>query len=99
MLIKIGILLEIYGKFLWAQVGGDTVSDSRGIQVAFDKTTSVRTRVGARYSHEFNQTVKAYFSLGWEHEFEGQIGSRCADDRYRLRPDSPELCGSSVFGS
>ncbi|MDR2199140.1 MAG: hypothetical protein LBR53_06780 [Deltaproteobacteria bacterium] len=90
--------LDLYGKFFWTHVDGDTINDQRGGTVSFDSTNSVRTRIGGRITQTFSEKVEGYFGLAWEHEFAGKTGGHYVTASGRvLKSDSPDLGGSSAY--
>jgi hypothetical protein len=90
---------DIYGRLFWTRVSAETVSDGRGGSIHFDKVTSLRTRVGARYTHNFTDMVSGFFGLAWEYEGKGNAGGTYVNSAGNVfRSDAPSLKGSSGYG-
>ena len=87
-------MLDIYGKYFWTRIGGDSVYISAGEHIEFQDFNSHRLRIGGRFSHTVNESVKAYAGTAWEHEFDGRI--RGSANGYSLGVSS--LSGGTGIG-
>ncbi|MBE1236242.1 hypothetical protein IHV25_01040 [Phaeovibrio sulfidiphilus] len=63
---------DLYAKGLFTHMGSDTVHNTAGEELSFDGSTSIRSRLGARLSHNFMPTLKGYVGAAWEYEFDGK---------------------------
>lgn len=64
--------LDVYGKYFWTRVKGDSVRLSTGDPVDFKATDSQRLRAGARFTKVLDGRVVPYLGAAWEHEFDGR---------------------------
>ncbi|MCL2011141.1 MAG: autotransporter outer membrane beta-barrel domain-containing protein, partial [Synergistaceae bacterium] len=85
---------DIFGKYFWTRVTGDTLRVSTGEQLVLQDFNSRRMRLGGRYSRATGESVSYYASAAWEHEFDGR--SRGTVNGYSLGGSS--LSGSSAVG-
>lgn len=83
--------VDLYGKYFWTRLEGDSVRLSTGETVDFDAVTSSRTRLGARFGYALTAQVKSYVGGAWEHEFDGQARASVAG----LPIDAPSLKGNT----
>ena len=87
---------DIYGKFFWTHLGSDTatIRNSRGeAKYEFDDINSYRTRLGMRWTRNFDKVRSLYAGIGWDYEFDSK--ARAFYDAYRT--DIPTVKGSSEF--
>lgn len=63
--------LDLSTKYLWTQLGSKNANVA-GDKIHFDRINSHRTRVNAKLSHKYNETVTFNAGLGYEHEFDGK---------------------------
>ncbi|MCL2117418.1 MAG: autotransporter outer membrane beta-barrel domain-containing protein [Planctomycetaceae bacterium] len=82
---------DLYTKYLWTGLQGDSVMLSTGELVDFQRVNSHRLRVGWRYSNTRYQSLKPYLGAAWEYEFAGD--ARAAT--YGFAMDVPSLHGST----
>ncbi|MGU3577012.1 hypothetical protein ACLBWZ_15960 [Brucellaceae bacterium C25G] len=82
--------LDVYGRYLWTRMNGDTVSVGNDT-LHFDKSTSSRIQLGGRYGYVYNDQFKPYLGATYEYEFKGDIGATA----YGLRIDKPSLKGGT----
>ncbi|UXM95777.1 autotransporter outer membrane beta-barrel domain-containing protein [Bartonella sp. HY329] len=82
--------LDVYGRYLWMHMDGDTVNIGKD-QLHFDKSNSSRMQVGGRYSYAYSQQFKPYVSAAYEYEFDGAISANA----YGLSLAEPSLKGST----
>lgn len=87
--------LDTFGQLHFARVAGGDFNTSAGERISFDQGKSNVSRLGARYNHSFNETIKGYATGAWEYEFDGSSGGSV--DRIRIRK-APDVGGSSGFG-
>ena len=86
--------LDLYGKYFWTQVQGDSVKLSSGEKVKFKDMDSQRLRGGLRLSHATSETISHYIGAAYEYEFSGKAkGSVFGYDI-----DAPSIQGSSGIG-
>ena len=86
--------LDLYGKYFWTHVGGDTVRLSTGDPVKFDDVNSHRTRLGGRFSHAVNEYFSPYIGAAWEHEFDGEAKASV----HGLSLGTSKISGSTGIG-
>jgi hypothetical protein len=91
--------VNIYGKFSYTSVKGDSIRDDRDGVYNFDDTTSSRTRIGARLTHNVSENVGLFFGLAWEQEFDGKVSGTYTDPQGPVyNPNSADLGGATAFG-
>jgi hypothetical protein len=92
--------IDLYGKFSYTSVKGDSVKDKRDGELSFDDATSARTRIGGRLNHAFSENLSLFFGLAWEQEFDGKTGGTYRDPvtGETYSPSNPDLGGASAFG-
>jgi outer membrane autotransporter protein len=86
--------LDLYAKYFWTHVGGDSVTLSTGDPVTFEDADSHRLRVGARYAYAANEYFSPYIGLAYEHEFAGE--ARASTYGYSI--GAPSLEGGTGIG-
>ena len=86
---------DLYGKYLWTQQQGDTVTLSTGDPIEFQRVNSHRVRLGGRYVFATSRRLSPYFGAAWEREFDG-IARATAHGDYAINATS--LRGNSGFG-
>ncbi|MDR1936511.1 MAG: autotransporter outer membrane beta-barrel domain-containing protein, partial [Candidatus Accumulibacter sp.] len=82
--------VDLYGQYLYARRGGDSVSLNTGDPIRFSAVESQRLRIGGRYAWTANK-IKPYAGLAWEHEFDGKAKATA----YGYRIDAPDLKGDT----
>ncbi|MDL2260366.1 autotransporter outer membrane beta-barrel domain-containing protein [Deltaproteobacteria bacterium OttesenSCG-928-K17] len=92
--------LDIYGRLLWTHTEAYTTKTAYRDHLWIDAVDSIRTRVGGRLSHDFNESLTGYAGLAWEHEWDaetnGKIGYAAGNTDKISNP--AELKASSAFG-
>jgi hypothetical protein len=83
--------VDLYGKYFWTRLEGDSARLSTGETVDFDAVTSSRTRLGARFGYAFTPQVTSYVGGAWEHEFDGLARASVAG----LPIEAPSLKGNT----
>jgi outer membrane autotransporter protein len=86
--------LDLYGKYFWTRLQGDSVTLSTGDPVKFESTDSSRLRLGGRFAWAVNEHVSPYIGAAWEHEFEG----RARATAHGFDIDAPSLSGDTGIG-
>ena len=86
--------LDLYTKYFWTRVGGDSVKLSTGDSVKFKDTDSHRLRGGARFAYAVNEFVSPYVGLAYEHEFDGK--ARATTNGFAL--PAPSMRGDTGIG-
>ncbi|MCL2117417.1 MAG: autotransporter outer membrane beta-barrel domain-containing protein [Planctomycetaceae bacterium] len=89
-----GAAFDLYTKYLWTGLQGDSVTLSTGEPVDFQSVNSHRLRLGGRYTNNTNKSLTPYFGGAWEYEFAGD--ARAATNGYAF--DVPSLRGSTGIG-
>jgi len=82
-------MLDLYGKYFWTRVGGDSLYISTGEYLEFENFNSSRLRFGGRFSYAMNESVRYYAGAAWEYEFDG---------RARASANGVSLGSSSISG-
>ncbi|WP_210276089.1 autotransporter outer membrane beta-barrel domain-containing protein [Bartonella sp. HY038] len=82
--------LDVYSRYLWVHMDGDTVTISNE-KLRFDSAQSSRLQIGGRYAYAYNQQFKPYIGAAYEYEFDGEIAARA----YEFNLDKPSLQGST----
>jgi outer membrane autotransporter protein len=81
---------DLYGKYLYARRGSDSVTLNTGDPVKFGAAESQRLRIGGRYFWTIDN-LKPYVGLAWDHEFDG----RAKATTYGYKIDDPDLKGDT----
>ena len=88
---------NVYGKFFWSHLNGDTVtlhSELGDAQYDLEHVDSLRTRLGFRWTKHLDRDVTTvYAGIGWDYEFDGKAKARYQD---YTTPDA-SMKGSSEF--
>ena len=82
--------VDIYGRYLWTRIDSETVNVGCD-RLRFDDADSSRIRVGARYTTVYNDQLKPYIGVAYEHEFDGEVAARA----YGLKLNKPSLEGDT----
>ena len=82
--------VDIYGRYLWTRIDSETVNVGRD-RLRFDEADSSRIRIGARYTTVYNDQLKPYIGVAYEHEFDGEVAARA----YGLKLNKPSLEGDT----
>jgi outer membrane autotransporter protein len=86
--------LDVYGKYLWTRVAGDSDRLTTGDPVKFAAVNSQRLRFGARFSNAMSNTASYYVGAAYEHEFDGEADAKV----YGYKIKSPDLKGGTGIG-
>ncbi len=86
--------LDLYGRWSWSRLDGDTLRLTTGETVSFAATDSNRSRLGARFSWGLSDGITPYVGAAWEHEFDGV--SRATSNGYALA--APSARGDTGIG-
>ena len=86
--------LDLYGKYFWTRLEGDSVTLSTGDPVRFKNADSSRLRLGGRFAWAVNEHVSPYAGAAWEHEFDGK--ARATAHGFDI--DAPSLSGDTGIG-
>lgn len=73
--------LDTYLKAIWTRMDSDTVTTKAREKLHFDSVDSIRSRLGARYTHMMDTGLKVYAGTGWEYEFDGKVKSSLYDQK------------------
>ncbi|WP_422535452.1 hypothetical protein [Bartonella apis] len=82
--------VDVYGRYFWTRVDSETVDVGRD-RLHFDEADSSRLRIGTRYTMIYNQQLKPYVGIAYDHEFDGEVAARA----YGLKLDKPSLEGDT----
>ena len=86
--------LDLYGKYFWTRVQGDSVRLSTGDPVKFDNVDSSRLRLGGRFAYTANEYVSPYLGAAYEHEFDGK--ARATTNGFAI--SAPSMRGGTGIG-
>jgi len=86
--------LDLYGKYFWTRVAGDSVTLSTNDPVKFEDADSSRLRLGGRFAYAVNEMVSPYIGAAWEHEFDGKARA----STYGFDIPAPSIGGSTGIG-
>jgi len=86
--------LDLYAKYFWTRVEGDSVKLSTGDPVTFKDTDSSRLRFGSRFAYAVNEFVSPYIGAAYEHEFDGK--ARAATNGFDI--PAPSMRGDTGIG-
>jgi outer membrane autotransporter protein len=87
--------LDIYGKYFWTKLKGDSLTLSTGDPIQFQDVDSHRLRLGTRLDNKINEYASPYAGLAYEYEFDGR--ARATTHGYVI--DAPELSGGTTIGT
>ena len=87
--------LDYYGKLFYTRQQGDKVTVGTGATYDFDATTSLRTRLGARYTHQLSEKNAFYAGLAWQHEFDGESNAIVATTLGSASASAPSMKGDT----
>ena len=87
--------LDYYGKLFYTRQQGDKVTVGTGATYYFDATTSLRTRLGARYTHQLSEKNAFYAGLAWQHEFDGESNAIVATTLGSASAPAPSMKGDT----
>ena len=87
--------LDYYGKLFYTRQQGDKVTVGTGATYDFDATTSLRTRLGARYTHQLSEKNAFYAGLAWQHEFDGESNAIVATTLGSASAPAPYMKGDT----
>ena len=82
--------LDVYGRYFWTKIDSETVDVGRD-RLHFDEADSSRLRIGTRYTMIYNQQLKPYVGIAYDHEFDGEV----AASAYGFKLDKPSLEGDT----
>ena len=87
---------DVYGKFFWTHLGSDSanIAHQEGTtRYDFDSVDSYVTRLGMRWTRNFDQVRSLYAGIGWDYEFDSE-----ARAHYQaFATPSPSMEGGSGF--
>lgn len=87
--------IDYYGKLFCTRQQGDKVTVGTGATYDFDATTSLRTRLGARYTHQLSEKNAFYAGLAWQHEFDGESNAIVATTLGSASAPAPSMKGDT----
>lgn len=65
--------LDTYARLLWTHINSSHESPTEFEDVDFDSVDSLRSRLGARYTHNLiGEELKGFVGAAWEYEFDGE---------------------------
>ena len=82
--------VDVYGRYFWTKIDSETVDVGRD-RLHFDEADSSRLRIGTRYTMIYNQQLKPYVGIAYDHEFDGEVAARA----YGFKLDKPSLEGDT----
>ncbi len=88
--------VDVYGRFNYTHLTSDDVTLHSALGTAdynLDAADSYRTRLGARWTHNYKENQSYYAGLGWDYEFDST--TRATYDGFST--PSPESKGSSAM--
>ena len=87
--------IDYYGKLFYTRQQGDKVTVGTGATYDFDAATSLRTRLGARYTHQLSEKNAFYAGLAWQHEFDGESNAIVATTLGSASAPAPSMKGDT----
>ena len=87
--------IDYYGKLFYTRQQCDKVTVGTGATYDFDATTSLRTRLGARYTHQLSEKNAFYAGLAWQHEFDGESNAIVATTLGSASAPAPSMKGDT----
>jgi hypothetical protein len=89
---------DLYGKYFWTRVEGDSVNLSTGERYTFKDAESSRLRLGGRLAYAVNDMVSPYVGAAYEHEFNGKARATATLGSDSFDIDAPSLRGGTGLG-
>jgi outer membrane autotransporter protein len=86
--------LDLYSKYFWTRVEGDSVRLSTGDPIKFKDTGSSRLRLGGRFAYAMSEHISPYIGAAYEHEFDSK--ARATTNGFDL--PAPSLRGNTGIG-
>jgi outer membrane autotransporter protein len=83
--------VDLSAKYLWTQMGSDSVRLNTGDPVKFYVADSHRVRVGGRFTYAAAETVSPYGGVYYDYEFDGKVKG----STYGFGIDAPSLKGGT----
>lgn len=87
--------IDYYAKLFYTRQQGDKVTVGAGATYDFEATTSLRTRLGARYTHQLSEKNAFYAGLVWQHEFDGESNAIVATTLGSASAPAPSMKGDT----
>ena len=87
--------IDYYGKLFYTRQQGDKVTVGTDATYDFDATTSLRTRLGARYTHKLSEKNAFYAGLAWQHEFDSESNAIVATTLGSASAPAPSMKGDT----
>ena len=87
--------IDYYAKLFYTRQQGDKVTVGAGATYDFDATTSLCTRLGARYTHQLSEKNAFYAGLAWQHEFDGESNAIVATTLGSASAPAPSMKGDT----
>ena len=87
--------IDYYGKLFYTRQQGDKVTVGAGATYDFEATTSLCTRLGARYTHQLSEKNAFYAGLAWQHEFDGESNAIVATTLGSASAPAPSMKGDT----
>jgi len=87
-------MLDLYGRYIWTHMEGDSVVLAAGDPTEFDAVNSHRLRFGVRWSFTWRENVTPYIGVAYEHELGGD--SNAMTGGKKICP--PSLNGGTGIG-
>jgi len=85
---------DLYGRYSWAHLQGDSVTLTTGEPLVFDVVNSHRLRFGGRFGLGVSRYVIPYLGAAWEQELDGKARSTV----YGYATNAPSLQGGTGIG-
>ncbi|MDR1611687.1 MAG: autotransporter outer membrane beta-barrel domain-containing protein, partial [Planctomycetota bacterium] len=70
--------VDLFAKGLWTRLEADSDINRIGDRMHVDKTDSLRTQLGVKYSHNFGRSASVFVKTAWEYEHDGKTGGSYA---------------------
>jgi outer membrane autotransporter protein len=83
--------VDVYGKFLWTRVQGESAKLSTGERLKFDAMHSERVRAGAKWTTEVTKQVAPYVGIAYEYAFNGKAKAEVEGHRI----EAPQMKGGT----
>jgi outer membrane autotransporter protein len=86
--------LDLYSKYFWTRVEGDSVRLATGDPIKFKAVDSSRLRFGGRVTYAVNEHVSPYIGAAYEREFDGK--ARATTNGFDI--PAPSIRGDTGIG-
>lgn len=89
------IKLDYYGKLFYTHQNGSSASLSSGHVYDFHAVSSIRSRLGVRYTHQLPGGREFYAGIAWQHEFDSKVKATLHSGAFSFTAPAPSVRGET----